>query len=431
VEEERGRLLAHPLVARVARWGIVAWSLIGVGYLALLIYRYLLYPLHIVFPPLLLATVIVYLLNPLVSRLERRGVGRVWGSLLTYLVFLGLLAVGLRYLVPIVANQVTGFATSVPDLLERTQAWLADLNRRLNFDFDTNALVGSFSPEGGGGAFISRIFSFTVGILSAAVAVILGLVLGFYLLVDLPKIQRGAMALIPAKRRPAILSILERMGKALGGYFRGQLLVALFVGLASMLGLYIVGLPYWALVGMVAGLFNLIPLLGPFIGGIPALFIAFTANEPLDLPLSLNLDTGWPLAIGSVVALLAVQQIDNHIISPNIVARTVKLHPVTVMLGLLVAGTLLGLWGMLLAVPVIATAKILVLHYWDTSTQWPPTRPEAESGAAPVPPTRTPSGPLTPAPPDEAPAAAEPEPARRPMRTGLRARVRGFGSPRG
>jgi hypothetical protein len=82
------------------------------------------------------------------------------------------------------------------------------------------------------------------------------------------------------------------------------------------------------------------------------------------------------------VALLIVQQIDNHIMSPNIVARTVRLHPVTVMLGLLAGGTLLGLWGMLLAVPVLASAKILLLHAWDTRMQWPPPTSAAATAAA-------------------------------------------------
>jgi predicted PurR-regulated permease PerM len=125
----------------------------------------------------------------------------------------------------------------------------------------------------------------------------------------------------------------------------------------------------------VAGLFNLIPLVGPFIGAVPALFIAFTTESSGGL---LSLDPGWPLAVGAGLALLIVQQIDNHVISPNVVARTVKMHPVTVMLGLLVGGTLLGLWGMLLAVPTIAAAKILVLHYWDTHARWPP--PAARAG---------------------------------------------------
>jgi predicted PurR-regulated permease PerM len=153
--------------------------------------------------------------------------------------------------------------------------------------------------------------------------------------------------------------------------------VALFVGLASMLGLYIVGLPYWALVGAIAGLTNLVPLIGPIIGAILALFVAFTTGASEGL---LHLHPGWPLALGSGVALLIVRLVDDYLISPNIVARTVKLHPVTVMLGLLVGGTLVGLPGMLLAVPTIAAIKILLLHYWDTRMQWPPRREDGGPG---------------------------------------------------
>jgi predicted PurR-regulated permease PerM len=382
VDEHRSGVLSHPLVTRIARWGLVAWSLIGVGYLALLVYRYLLHPIRVVFAPLVLALAIVYLLNPLVSWMERRGVPRLWGSLLTYLLFLGGVGVGLRYLIPLIADQVSGFVASVPDLLQRAQDSLNELKDRLRIDLDTTSLVTSLGPGGGGSEFISRIFSITAGVVHVAFVVILGIVLGFYLLVDLPKIQKGALALIPARRRPAVLGIIERMGRALGGFFRGQLLVALFVGVASMAGLYIVGLPYWALVGLIAGLFNLIPLIGPFIGAVPALFIAFTTEESCCI---LRLEPGWTLAIGASLALLIVQQIDNHIISPNIVARTVKLHPVTVMLGLLVAGTLFGLWGMLLAVPVIAAVKILILHYWDTRMQWPPQPAPGAADEGPAP----------------------------------------------
>jgi predicted PurR-regulated permease PerM len=362
----------------------VSWSLIGILILAYLLYRYALYPVRIIVAPLLIALGIVYLLNPIVSRLQARGVSRILGTLLSYLVFLTIVGVLLRFLIPLVANQVSGFVESVPDLLSNAAADLTRLARRLNLNVNPSDVVAALSPGGGAGGFISRIFSFTAGVLHVMLIVVLGVVLGFYLLVDLPKFQRSAISLIPARRHDEVLSILERMGAALGGFFRGQLLVALFVGLASMLGLYIVGLPYWALVGAVAGLFNLIPLVGPFIGAIPALFIAFTTDTSGGL---LDLDPGWPLAIGASVALLTVQQIDNHIVSPNVVARTVRLHPVTVMLGLLVGGTLLGLWGMLLAVPVVAAAKILVLHYWDTKLQWPP--PSAvEPPIAKEPPTK-------------------------------------------
>jgi predicted PurR-regulated permease PerM len=357
---------------------VVAWSAIGVLILGYLAYRYVLVPVRIAFGPVLVALVIVYLLNPVVSRLQARRIPRVWGTLLTYVVFLTVVGVALRFLIPVVADQVSSFVSSVPDLLERAQQSLTDVARRLGIEVRSTDILASLSPGGEAGSFISRIFSFTAGFLHGLVVFVLGAVLGFYLLVDLPKVQRTSMALMPSARRDEVRSVLEKMGRALGGYFRGQLLVAAFVGVASMLGLFIVGLPYWALVGAVAGLFNLIPLIGPFIGAVPAVFIAFTTTDSTGL---LHLEPGWPLAVGAAVALLVVQQIDNHIISPNVMARTVKLHPVTVMLGLLIGGTLAGLVGMLFTVPVIASAKIVLLHLWDSRMQWPPPGSSSPDGA--------------------------------------------------
>ena len=342
--------------------------MIGVLIVAILFLRYVLYPIRVVFPPLVVAMIIVYLLNPIVRRLEPR-VGRLWGAVITYLVFLSIMAVSLRFLIPAMADQVGSFAESVPDLLARLQNSVNNLADRFDLNFYAQRHREALGPDRRGrGVHRADLLVHGRGAPRAVVAV-LGPILAFYLLVDLPKIQRGIKALIPTRRRAEVESVLEKMGKALGGFFRGQLMVALFVGLASILALWIVGLPYFALVGLICGLFNLIPLVGPFIAAVPALFIAFTTTTSGGL---LSLEPGLPLALGAVIALLVVQQIDNHIVSPNVVARTVKLHPVTVMLGLLVGGTLLGLWGMLLAVPLIAAVKILLLHYWDTRMQWPP-----------------------------------------------------------
>ena len=365
VNEDRTPLFGTPFVARAARWGIVAWSTIGVLLVAFFFFRYVVYPIRIIFPPLVVALIGVYLLNPIITRMERRGVNRIWGTLLTYLVAAGILGTVLTFTIPIVADQVRSFARSAPELIDRAAAGFRDLVGR--FDLPVAAPAGT-----GEGVidFFGRLLSFTRGLFDLAIVFIVGPILAFYFLVDLPKIKRGLRALIPANRRGEAERLLRRIGKAIGGFFRGQLLVSLFVGVASALVLFVVGLPFWAVVGLVAGLFNLIPLIGPFIGGIVAVVIAFTTGESGGGLLSL--EPGWPLAVGSAVALLIVQQIDNHILSPNIVARTVQLHPVTVMLGLLAGGTLLGLWGMLLAVPVLATMKILLLHAWDTRMQWPP-----------------------------------------------------------
>jgi predicted PurR-regulated permease PerM len=388
VNQPRGPLLSSPAVARAARWGVVAWSLIGVAILAYWGYRYVISPVGIIFPPLVLALIILYLLNPVVSRLERRGIPRIWGALLTYIVFLSAVGLALSYLIPLVSRQVATFVENVPGLVERIQEGIQDLARRLGFTVGIgDDLVSELQAnlQGQSGTIIATLISFTAGVFHLALILILGPILAFYLLVDLPKIMRTVHAAIPARRRAEVESVGGRMSAAVGGFFRGQLLVAVFVGLASMLVLYLVGLPYWALVGLLTGLFNLIPLIGPFIGGAVAVLIAFTTQEP-DAGFLIHPEPGWPLAVASSVGLLLVQQIDNHIISPNIVGRTVKLHPVTVMLSLLAAGTLLGLWGILLAIPVVASVKILVMHYWDTRSSWPPRPPGSSTTEGALPP---------------------------------------------
>jgi predicted PurR-regulated permease PerM len=365
LDEDRSRVLGTPFVIRAARWGIVAWAAIGVLVLGFFFLRYVVYPVRVIFPPLVVAMIGVYLLNPIVSGLERRGVARIWGTLLTYLVGVAILGTVLTFTIPVVADQVRSFARSAPELIDRAAAGFRDVAERFGIPVQQAAAEGEGVID-----FFGGLLSVTRGIFDLAIVLVIGPILAFYFLVDMPKIRRGLKAMIPARRRGEVESVLERIGRAVGGFVRGQLLVSLFVGVASAIGLWIVGLPFWAVVGLVAGLFNLIPLIGPFIGAIVAVIIAFTTNtagEGL-----LNLRPGWPLAVGSSVALLIVQQIDNHILSPNIVARTVRLHPVTVMLGLLAGGTLMGLWGMLLAVPVLASAKVLLLHAWDTRMQWPP-----------------------------------------------------------
>jgi hypothetical protein len=157
--------------------------------------------------------------------------------------------------------------------------------------------------------------------------------------------------MLPERRRDEIIGLAEKIGGALGGFFRGQLLVALFVGIASAVGLTMVKIPFAAVVGLIAGVFNLVPLIGPFIGAIPAVILGLLSGDPIR-------------ALWGALVLLLVQQIDNHIISPNVMGRTVKLHPITVMLALLAAGSLFGLFGMLLIIPGIAAVKAVAQHLW-------------------------------------------------------------------
>jgi predicted PurR-regulated permease PerM len=138
-----------------------------------------------------------------------------------------------------------------------------------------------------------------------------------------------------------------------GGFFRGQLLVATVVGILSSIGFYIIDLPFWLVIGAIAGFFNLVPLIGPYIGG----GLGFLVG---------TISGGIGLGLQAALVELIVQQLDNHVISPNVMKRTVNLHPVTVMLSLLAGAALAGFWGVLLGVPAVAVVKLLLGHLWAT-----------------------------------------------------------------
>jgi predicted PurR-regulated permease PerM len=324
---------------------------------------------------LVVALIVIYLLNPVVTALYKRGIPRIWGTLIVYVVLLGIVGLALAYLISAISHQVTDFVKGVPVLLAKAQADLSRALAKLGVHVDTNALVRSLSPSGSGASFLGRITSFTSGVLHVALVLVLGPLLAFYLLVDLPKIQRSAEGLIPASRRAEVRDLAQRVGSTLGGFFRGQLLVALAVGAITMLGFYVVGMPFFALLGAVTGLFALVPLIGTVIAAVPMLFVALTAGDQTGGLLHIR-GGGWLALAGGVVLLLA-QQLDMRLLSPRLLGRASRLNPVTVLLSLLVGGTLLGVWGMLLAVPTAAALKVVVLHVWDTRSAWPPRRAEA------------------------------------------------------
>jgi predicted PurR-regulated permease PerM len=286
-------------------------------------------------------------------------VPRAAGAGVVYVLFICVVAVAVSLLVPLVTRQVgqvvDHFPTYVADAQDQIRRVAARFGQEPNFRLDADQIRNWLAAGDNRQAvtrYLTGLRSFTTSLLSGLVIFVIGPIMAFYLLVDLPRLQRGAMALVPPGRREEMRSLMDRISQAVGGFFRGQLLVALFVGVASSIGLWAVGLPFWLLVGIVAGVFNLVPLIGPFIAGGLAVVIALVGGEPLT-------------ALWAALVLLAVQQLDNHLISPNVMSRTVQLHPVVVMLALLVGASFAGLFGMLVIVPLVAVAKIVFLFIWS------------------------------------------------------------------
>jgi predicted PurR-regulated permease PerM len=351
-------LVEPSAVERFRRWGIIAWSTIGVLILTGVVF-WALGRVTEIFPPLFVALITIYLLNPLVTRLETRGLSRVFGSCLTYVLLFAVVAAAVALLIPVLVHQGAVFAKELPKAVDRfgdvAHRLSLDIEDRIGGNFQLSEWVGNRSDLVS--ETLTRVGGFIRSAAQAITLIVIGLVVGFYLLVDLPRMRRSAVRMIPPDRREEVRKVAKAVAATMGAFFRGQLLVAFIVGVMSAVGMRLIGLPSWAVVGLICGFFNLVPLIGPFIGAVPAVLIAATLGSPIKVILV-------------IVVLTAVQQIDNHFISPNVMGWSVKLHAVTVMLSLIAGAALAGLFGMLVAVPITAALKIVLAHIWRTRVPW-------------------------------------------------------------
>jgi predicted PurR-regulated permease PerM len=293
-----------------------------------------------------------------VNRLNHRGIPRAAAAAMTYLaVVVGLAAIGLA-LTPLVGGQVSQLREDFPEIRQRVEDYVNERAQESEVNDwpiklpSYDKLIDELSPpERDVRDQITQLREFGGTVLHIVLILVLSPIIAFYLLIDLPHTRDVFQSLIPPKMKDEVNLIGRRLNHALGGYFRGQLAVALIVGILCSIGLSIIGLKFAFIVGMIAGLFNIVPLIGPWIGGIPGVIIALT--------------TGSVFKALLVVAVMAgVQQIDNHFITPQVMQRAVALHPSAVMLALLAGGTIGGFLGLLLAVPVTAALRIIGAHVW-------------------------------------------------------------------
>jgi predicted PurR-regulated permease PerM len=349
-------------VDRIRRAGGIAWAVVGLAALLTLL-GVIAWFFRVIWPPLILAGAIVFVLNPVVTWFQRRHIPRALGTTFAYLGVVALVGLTGLLIAPLAQDQADELSERWPEIRQNLEEDVNDLSRRSEEDdwpvhIPTWDEIGEeLSGEDDSRTFdeeLERARELGLRVFHVAIIFVLAPIIAFYLLVDLPHIKAVIEGLIPASRQHEAHVLGRRLGRAIGGFFRGQLVVAFIVGTMVSIGLAIIDLPFWLLIGMIAGLFNMIPLIGPYIGGIPGVVIALTT------------DGGTGKAIWVVVIMVIAQQVDNHFITPNVMQRVVKLHPAVVMLALLAGGTIGGFFGLLLAVPTTAVIKILLGHVWRT-----------------------------------------------------------------
>lgn len=287
-------------------------------------------------------------LGPIVGIIERQRLSRGrrfprWSAiLLLYLSFLGIL-VGIGVLViPPLVTQAQELWTAVPEMLQSAQQWLVDrgiLGREVSF-----REVVQQSPIGGSDA-LGTVVSAVWGFLGGVFGLITILILAFYFLLDSDNLVRTLVKLLPRAERARIEEGSRRVSRKVSAWLGGQLLLAGVIGGTAALGLFLLGVPYFYVLGLIAGIGEMIPIVGPLLSAVPAAAVAFTVSPTL--------------AISVAVFFFLQQQFENHILVPKVMERQVGVSAAAVIIALLIGGTLLGVIGAILAVPTAAILQVV------------------------------------------------------------------------
>jgi predicted PurR-regulated permease PerM len=251
-----------------------------------------------------------------------------------------------------VINSISSYSERYNQIFEQVKNWLENSglsdnlkNQLITTVESTNEILGSA---------ISKSFEQIKRTGSNLVNVVLGMILAFYLLKDLDFFKRlysdTLAAFIKKNDKRKLRTLFSDINSIVSNFIRGQLLDALIVGILCSIGLSIIKLDFAVLIGMTAGISNVIPYFGPIIGSIPAVIVGLLSGSPIK-------------ALFAVIVLIVVQQIDSTLISPKVVGDSVGLHPLFVMLSIIIGGAYFGLWGMLIAVPTAAIIKMFLIRW--------------------------------------------------------------------
>lgn len=309
------------------------------------------------FFPVIVAGFLFFLLSPFVDVLQKFRIPKVLGIFLIYILLAGLIVLVVVSVGPPLGNQVKALFAQLPDYISnwrrsfdqlassRGFKWLLHQNYYSIDQIQKTLLnmVKSYTSNASSG--VSTFFGVIVNVTLTVVTVPFIL---FYMLKDGSKLPEAVTRFFPHQYHSEVNHILMDLNSTLSSYIHGLIIVATFVGVTSSIGFAIIGLPYSLLLGLIVGVTNIIPYMGPIIGAAPALIVAL-----MDSPTK---------ALLVLAVIVIVQQLDGHLISPLVMGKRLNTHPLTIIFLLLVAGKWIGPVGMILAVPSYAMIKTIIMH---------------------------------------------------------------------
>lgn len=354
------RKVIQNVKSRLQFWTLEILMIVAIIYISTKIsflYQPIIIFVSTLFFPILISGFLYFLFNPLVTWLEKKKVPRTVGILFIYALTAGLIILFISLVGPVIAAQVRELIGNLPAYFSQLQDRFEDFSESKFFQWMLNQdYITLGKIEGAVTKYVSALPSAVTNSISGIMNIVTNITLViatvpfllFYMLRDGHKMPGAIVRFLPPSYRDEGLAILKDMTNTLSSYIQGQITVSLCVGTLATIGYFMIGLPYALILGILVAITNIIPYLGPFLGAAPAVIIGL-----FDSPL---------LAILAVAVVTIAQQIDSNFLSPLIISSKLNTHPATIIILLLVAGNLAGILGMILAVPVYAVSKTLVLN---------------------------------------------------------------------
>lgn len=305
--------------------------------------------------PLFIGFLIAWLFNPLVTWLQKNGIRRSLGTIITYIILFTFVFVLLNAIVPLLFNQINDFINRVPGIVNFVSGSLDHIMDK--FEHVDYINISRFKTElleyvkDFGGNITENLPAFTIGIIKQAYsfigAILIGLIIGFYLLLTFDTIGDSFIGLMPKRFQNSTRDLITLINSSMLRYVQGALIDSTCIFIITTIGLWLVGLKSPLLFGLFCGITNVIPYAGPYIGGAPAVLVGFSQ--------------GTLTGILTLLVIVIIQFIEGNFFQPYIMSKTTKLHPVTIIVGLLVFGHFWGVVGMVVSTPIIGSIKAIIL----------------------------------------------------------------------
>lgn len=337
---------------------IVAGVYIGIKVLKeLQIFPFILTILKLLLP-LFIGLFIAWLLDPIVSKLKEKGIRRGFGTAICYIIFLGIVFLIVNALIPLLSEQINEFVSNtIPGVYDACRNWINNIFDKFNGieNFDANGMkLELFAKLESIATNLTSslpaiLVTFVTNLFSGVGTFAIGMIIGFYILLDFDKHVKLIYSLVPNHLQKDAYTLVKVVDEPLKRFVIGAIIDCSVVFIISFIGFAIIGLKAPLLFGLFCGITNVIPYAGPYIGGAPAVLVAFSQ--------------GTPIGIAVLIFIAVVQVLEGNLFQPLIMSKTTKLSPITIILGLLVFGHFFGIIGMVLATPIIGAVKGIISFF--------------------------------------------------------------------